>query len=121
MYINREVSACEARVPGTWCLLKSVNCFVKFAQVIRELRMKKTLWLSHIDHFGNFTVKKSILHVKLKDWPTTSDGDGNNQLNCLGLDHRTVSFIVVDAKLLCEPLSHESCPITLNTAISPSL
>jgi hypothetical protein len=55
----------EASIPGTGCLLESIQSLVKFANERRMIRISIARWLSHINFFLKNTMQESILYIKL--------------------------------------------------------
>ena len=55
----------KAFIPCSWCLLKPIECLLKFVDVVGELEIFKTRWLLNIDKFLNGAIEECTLHVHL--------------------------------------------------------
>jgi hypothetical protein len=57
----------KPRRPGSGRLLQSIDCFLKFTDMMRPRRINKTGRLLHIDAFIKIAMKQGIADVDLKN------------------------------------------------------
>jgi hypothetical protein len=60
---------CKPLVPRTTCLFQTIEGLVQTTYMIRTSRVNKTWGLLTIYHFLEIAMKKSILDIKLLNWP----------------------------------------------------
>jgi hypothetical protein len=80
--------------------------------------INKSWGLPHIDLFFKETMKKSILHIKLSERPTSKDCQGQKELDGCGLDHKAECILIVQSMALFESLCNQARFIALNGTIS---
>jgi hypothetical protein len=71
----------------------------------------------HVDLLMQLTMKKSILHVKLRDGPPTNRGHRNKSMDGGPVSNRCKSLLIVTTILLLKTASNKTCFIALNRAI----
>jgi hypothetical protein len=75
----------------------------------------------HIDLLMQLTVKKSVLHIKLRDNPRTNRGHRNKRMNGGSVSNRSKSLLVVTTVLLLKTTSNKTRFKALNRTIRVSL
>lgn len=63
--------------------------------------------LSHEGRLTEFTVQESILNIELSNGPRAVYNNGEDESDCLGLDHWAVGLFVIKTKLLMKTLGHK--------------
>jgi hypothetical protein len=75
----------------------------------------------HIDLLMQLTVKKIVLHVKLRDSPPTNRGHHNKRMNGGPVSDRSESLLIVRSILLLKTMSNKMHFKALNRTIRVSL
>jgi len=80
-------------------------------------RINKTWRLFHVDLLVKNTVKEGIMDIKLMNFPTTRNDNGEDQSDGRLFDDRTKGFRVINTFLLSETPSNQTCFIPLDATI----
>lgn len=64
--------------PGPGSMFQPIQCLVKLADFVWFLIGLKPRRLFHEDLFFEVTIQESIVNIKLPDFPTRCDGNGEN-------------------------------------------
>jgi hypothetical protein len=75
----------------------------------------------HIELLMQLTMKKIILHIKLRDSPPTSRGHHNKSMNGSPMSNQSKSLLIVTIVLLLETTGNKTHFIALNRAIRTGL
>jgi len=72
---------------------------------------------SHVDLLMEFTIKKGIFDMKLRDGPGTNRGHSKESANSGHVSHRSKGLVIVATMLLLKTTSNKTGLITLERAI----
>jgi hypothetical protein len=109
----------EALKPSTRGLLEAIERTAEKTDVaIRNIVARR--WV-HVDLLLQLTVKKSILHVKLRDGPPTNRGHRNKSVNGSSVSNRSKGLLIVTTVLLQKTTGNKTSFIALNRAIRVGL
>ena len=100
-----------------WSLFKTIQGFVKLAYNILPLAVK-SLRLLHVNLLMKFSMKESIVYIKLNQVPTPHNRYGKQGFNSGHFSNRWKDVYEVQTLLLCKTLSHKACLIPLHSTIS---
>ena len=93
-------------VPGARGLLQTIQRALQQANMIRTYRINKTRRLLAVNRLLQMTMEKSILHIKLVDWPGSRSSDADDDSYHGRFDDGAERLVVVDAVALREPANH---------------
>jgi hypothetical protein len=105
----------EALKPSTKGLFEIIERTTKTTNM--TLRNRVARWWVHVDLLMQLTVKKSILHVKLRDGPPTNRSHCNKSMNGDPMNNRSKSLLIVTTILLLKTTTNKTRFIALNRAI----
>ena len=71
----------------------------------------------HVDFLNLFSIKKGILHIHLKKWPTWGSRNYDKCTNIGKASHRGKCLLIVNAILLSESLGNETSLVAINSTI----
>jgi hypothetical protein len=109
----------EALKPSMRGLLEAIERMREMTNMAIENRVAR--WWVHVDLLMQLTVKKIILHIKLRDSPPTNRGHCNKSMNGGLVSNMSKSFLIVTTVLLLNTTSNKMHFIALNRAIRAGL
>jgi hypothetical protein len=109
----------EALKPSTRGLLEAIKRTTETTNVTIRNRVVRR-WV-HVDLLMQLTVKKSILHVKLRDGPLTNRGHCNKSMNGGPVSNKSKGLFIVTVVLLLKTTGNKTRFIALYRAIRAGL
>ena len=105
-------------IPSTWCLLKAIDSFVKFAHMIRMIMVNESWWLSHENIFKQMALKKNIVNIKLVERPTTIDCNTKNKTYSGRFKNMIESIMIINVQLLVKSFDNKAGFVPVNRTIN---
>jgi hypothetical protein len=105
--------------PSPRSLLKAIKGATKVTN--RTLRDRIPRWWMHINILTKLTIKKNILHIKLRDGPLLNRSHGKKSANSGHMSNRSKSLIIIPVVLLLKTTSNKTSFIALKRIIRASL
>jgi hypothetical protein len=100
-------------------LLKAIKGAMK---VINDtLRDRIPMWWAHVNILTQLTIKKGILHIKLRDGPLLNRSHNKKSLNSGHTRNRSKSLIIITTLLRLKTTSNKTSLIELKRTIRASL
>jgi hypothetical protein len=109
----------EVLKPSMRNLLEAIKRTVKMADMTIWNRVDRR-WV-HVDLLMQLTVKKGILHIKIRDSPPMNRGHRNKSMNCGPMGNRSKDLLVVTTIMLLKTMGTKMRFIPLKRAIRVSL
>jgi hypothetical protein len=109
----------EALKPSTRGLLEAIKRTTETTNVTLRNRVAGR-WV-HVDLLMQLTMKKNILHVKLRDGPPTNRGHLNKSMNGGPMSNRSKGLFIVTTVLLLKTTGNKTRFIALYRAIRVGL
>jgi hypothetical protein len=81
------------------------------------LRDRIPMWWTHINILTQFTIKKDILHIKLRDGPSLNKSHGKKSVNSSHMCNMSKSLIIISTMLLLKTMSNKTSLISLKRTI----
>jgi hypothetical protein len=78
-------------------------------------------WWTHVNILTQLTIKKDILHIKLRDGPLLNRSHIKNSANSGHMSNRSKSLIIITTLLLLKTISNKTSVIALKRTIRASL
>jgi hypothetical protein len=123
MSAGRKTSSCDHRgktlKPSPRSLLKAINGVMKV--INHTLRHRIPRWWTHVNILTQLTIKKDILHIKLRDGPLSNRSHNKKSVNSSHMSNRSKSLIIITALLLLKTMSNKMSLIALKRTIKASL
>jgi hypothetical protein len=123
MSAGRKTSRCDHRgktlKPSPRSLLKVIKGATKVTN--HALRNRIPRWWTHVNIFMRLTIKKGILHIKLRDGPSPNRNHGKKSVNSSHMSNRSKSLIIISTMLLLKTTSNKTSLISLKRTIRASL
>jgi hypothetical protein len=105
--------------PSVRSLLKAIKGVMKVTN--HTLRDIIPRWWEHVNILMQLTIKKCILHIKLRDVPLPNRSHIKKSVNSGHMSNRGKSLIIITTLLLLKTTSNEMRLITLKRTIRASL
>jgi len=119
MSTRRKTNSCDHRgktlKPSARSLFQSIKRATKTTNV--AIRNKIPRRWSHVDLLMEFTIKKSIFDIELRNGPGTNRGHNKESANSGHVSHRSKGLIIVATMLLLKTTSNKMSLITLERSI----
>jgi hypothetical protein len=123
MSAGRKTSSCDHRgktlKPRPRSLLKAIKRATNVTN--HALRDRIPRWWTHVNIITQLTIKKDILHIKLRDGPAPNRSHGKKSANSGYMSNRSKSLIVISYMLLLKTTSNKVSLILLRRAIRASI
>jgi hypothetical protein len=78
-------------------------------------------WWMHVNILTQLTIKKYILHIKLRDGPSSNRSHGKKSVNSGHMSNRSKSLIIISTMLLLKTTSNNTSLISLKRTIRVNL
>jgi hypothetical protein len=85
------------------------------------LRDRIPRWWTHVNILTHLTIKKGILHIKLRDGPLPNRSHGKKSVNSGHMSNRIKSLIIIMTLLLLKTTSNKTSLIALKRNVRVSL
>jgi hypothetical protein len=85
------------------------------------LRDRIPRWWTHVNILMQLTIKKDVLHIKLRDGPLSNRNYDKKSVNNGHMINRNKSFIIISIVLLLKTISNKMSLIALKRTIRASL
>jgi hypothetical protein len=85
------------------------------------LRDRIPRWWAHVNILTQLTIKKDILHIKLRDRPLLNRSHNRKSANSDHMSNRSKSLIIITTLLLLKTMSNKTSLIALKRTIRASL
>jgi hypothetical protein len=85
------------------------------------LRDRIPRWWMHVNILMQLTIKKSILHIKLRDGPSPNRSHDKKSARSSHMSNRSKSLIIISIMLLLKTMSNKTSLILLKRTIKASL
>jgi hypothetical protein len=116
-------SSCDHRgktlKPSPRSLLKAIKEATEVTN--HTLRDRILRWWAHVNILMQLTIKKCILHIKLKDGPLLNKSHGKKSMNNSHMSNRSKSLIIILTLLLLKTTSNKTSFIALKRTVRASL
>jgi hypothetical protein len=123
MSASGKASSCDHRgktlKPSPRSLLKSIKGAMKVTDL--TLRDRIPRWWTYVNILTQLTIKKVILHIKLRDGPLLNRSHGKKSANSGHMSNRSKSLIIISTLLLLKTTSNKTSLIALKRTIRASL
>jgi hypothetical protein len=123
MSASRKPNSCDHRSktlkPSPKSLLKAIKGATNVTN--HTLRDRIPRWWMHVNILTQFTIKKCILHIKLRDGPLLNRSHSKKSVNSGHMSNRSKSLIIISALLLLKTTSNKTTLIALKRTIRASL
>jgi hypothetical protein len=123
MSAGGKTSNCDHRgkmlKPSPRSLLKSIKGATKV--INHALRDRIPRWWTHVNILTQLTIKKDILHIKLRDGPSLNRSHGKKSANSSHMSNKSKSLIIISAMLLLKTMSNKTSLILFKRTIRVSL
>jgi hypothetical protein len=100
-------------------LLKNIKGAMKVTN--HTLRDRIPRWWMHINILTQFTIKKSILYIKLRDGPLLNRSHNKKSVNSDHMSNRSKNLIIIMTLLMLKTTSNKTSLIALKRTIRASL
>jgi hypothetical protein len=100
-------------------LLKVIKGAAKVTNHV--LRNKIPMWWTHVNILMQLTIKKVILHIKLRDGPSPNRSHAKKSVNSGHMSNMSKSLIIISTMLLLKTTSNKTSLISLKRTIRASL
>jgi hypothetical protein len=105
--------------PSPRSLLKAINGAANVTN--HALRDRIPRWWTHVNILTQLTIKKDILHIKLRDGPSPNISHDKKSVNSSHMSNRSKSLIIISIMLLLKTTSNKTSLISLKRTIRASL
>jgi hypothetical protein len=105
--------------PSARSLLKAIKGATKVAN--HTLRDRIPRWRAHVNILIQLTIKKNILHIKLRDGPLPNRSHNKKSANSGHMSNRSKNLIIITTLLLLKTTSNETSLIALKRTIRANL
>jgi hypothetical protein len=120
---DRKTSSCDHRgktlKPSPRSLLKAIKGATKVTNHTLKDRIPRQ-W-THVNILTQLTIKKDILHIKLRDRPLPNRSHNKKSVNSGHMNNMSKSLIIIMILLLLKTTSSKTSLIVLNRTIRASL
>jgi hypothetical protein len=123
MSAGKKISSSDHRgktlKPSVRSLLKAIKGATKVTNYTLKDRIPR--WWAHVNILMQLTIKKIILHIKLRDGPFSNRSHSKKSANSGHVSNRSKSLIIITTLLLLKTTSNEMSLIALKRTIRVSL
>jgi hypothetical protein len=116
------MSSCDHRgktlKPSPRSLLKAIKGVMKMTN--HALRDRILRWWTHVNILTQLTIKKDILHIKLRDGSVSNRSHSKKSVNSDHMSNMSKSLIIILTMLLLKITSNKMCLIPLKRTIRAS-
>jgi hypothetical protein len=105
--------------PSPRSLLKAIKGATKVTNHTLSDRIPR--WWTHVNILTQLTIKKVILHIKLRDGPLSNRSHSKKSMNSGHMSNRSKSLIIITTFLLLKTTSNKTCLIAIKKTIRVSL
>jgi hypothetical protein len=105
--------------PSVRSLLKAIKGATNVTN--HTLRDRIPRWWAHVNILTQLTIKKDILHIKLRDGPLLNRSHNKKSANSGHMSNRSKSLVIIPALLLLKTTSNKTSLIALKRTIRASL
>jgi hypothetical protein len=123
MSASGKTSSCDHRrktlKPSPRCLLKAIKGATKVTN--HALRDRIPRWWTHVNILTQLTIKKDILHIKLRDGQSPNRSHGKKSMNSSHMSNMSKSLIIILTMLLLKTTSSKTSLLSLKRTIRASL
>jgi hypothetical protein len=123
MSADRKISSCDHRGKTLKSSPRSRIMAIKGATKVTNhtLRDRILMWWTHVNILTQLTIKKDILHIKLRDGPLPNRSHDKKSVNSGHMSNRSKSLIIITTLLLLKTTSNKRSLIALKRTIRASL
>jgi hypothetical protein len=119
MSADGKTSSCDHRgktlKPSPRSLLKAIKGAMKVTN--HALRDRIPRWWTHVNILIQLTIKKDILHIKLRDRSSPNRSHDKKSANSSHMSNRSKSLIIISTMLLLKITSNKTSLISLKRTI----
>jgi hypothetical protein len=123
MSASEKTNNCDHRgktlKPSPRSLLKAIKGATKVTN--HTLRDRISRWWTHVNVLMQLTIKKDILHIKLRDGPLLNRSHNKKSVNSDHMSNMSKSLIIITTLLLLKTMSNKTSLIALKRTIRASL
>jgi hypothetical protein len=123
MSAGGKTSSCDHRgktlKPSPRSLLKAIKGGTKMTN--HALRDRKLMWWTHVNILTQLTIKKGILHIKLRDGLALNRRHDKKSANSGHMSNMSKSLIIISTMLLLKTTSNKTGLIPLKRTIRANL
>jgi hypothetical protein len=123
MSVGRKISSCDHRgkmlKPSPRSLLKAIKGATKV--INHTLKDRIPRWWTRVNILMHLTIKKYILHIKLRDGPLLNRGHNKKSVNSSYMSNMSKSLIIISTLLMVKTTSNKTSLISLKRIIRASL
>jgi hypothetical protein len=123
MSAGGKTSSCDHRCkmlkPSLRSLFKAIKGATKM--INHALRDRIFRWWTHVNILTHLTIKKGILHIKLRDGPAPNRSHGKKSANSGHMSNMSKSIIIISSMFLLKTTSNKTGLIPLKRTIRASL
>jgi hypothetical protein len=105
--------------PSARSLLKAIKRATKLTN--HTLRDRIPRWWAHVNILTQLTIKKDILHIKLRDGPLPNRSHSMKSVNSGHMSNRSKSLVIIPTLLPLKTTSNKTSLIALKRTIRASL
>jgi hypothetical protein len=118
-----KTKSCDHRGKMLKSSLRSLLKAIKRATKVTNhtLRDKVPSWWTHVNILTQLTIKKDILHIKLRDEPLSNRSHDRKSVNSSHMSNRNKSLIIITTMLLLKTTSNKTSLIALKRTVRASL
>src|SRR5207237_4389703 len=109
----------EALKPGAGSLLEAIERATETTYVTIKNRVSRER--VHVDLLMQRAMKKSILHIKLRDGPSANRSNSNKSMDSGPMGNRSKGLLIITPILLLKPTCNKTRFIALNGGIRAGL
>jgi hypothetical protein len=122
MSAGGKTSSCNHRgktlKPSSRSLLKAIKGATNVTN--HTLRDRIPRWWTHVNILTQFTIRKCILHIKLRDGPLLNRIHGKKSVNSGHMSNMSKSLIIISTLLLLKTTRNKTSLIALKRTIRAS-
>jgi hypothetical protein len=123
MSVDGKNSSCDHRGKTLKSSPRSLLKVIKGATKVTNHALRDRIprcW-THVNILTQFTIKKDILHIKLRDGPSLNRNHDKKSANSSYMSNRSKSLIIISTMLLLKTTSNKMSLISLKRTIRASL
>jgi hypothetical protein len=123
MSASRKISSCNHRGKTMKLSPRSLLKAIKGATNVinHTLRDRIPMWWTHVNILMQLTIKKCILHIKLRDGPLLNRSHNKKSVNIGHMSNRSKNLIIIMTWLQLKTTSNNTSLITLKITVRSSL
>jgi hypothetical protein len=123
MSAGGKTSSCDHRgkmlKPSLMSMLNAIKGATKMTN--HALRDRIPRWWTHVNILTQLTIKKCILHIKLRDGPASNRSHDKKSVNSGHMSNMSKSLVIISTMLLVKTMSNKTGLIPLKRTIRVSL